>query len=117
MEPTLIMPNQGVNMNSMNTNDAPKSSRNRFTKNQIIWTTLSIIVVAFLIIYFVVKEDKSTGLSTEEKMEIVNFLKSQPAGTTTPAEKQTITESQISTSQIPATTEEKMQILNSLKSL
>lgn len=111
------MPNQGININGMDTNNMSNLPKSRFTKNQIIWTTLSIIVVAFLIIYFVVKEDKSTGLSTEEKMEIVNFLKSQPAGTTTSAEKQTITESQISTSQIPATTEEKMQILNSLKSL
>ncbi len=116
MEPTLIMPNSGINTNSVNMGGMSKLPRSKFTNNQIIWITLSLIVIVFLIIYFVVREEKNQALSNEEKMDIINYLKSQPANTITPAEKSTVLEGMKATQPSTLTSEQKAEILNSLKS-
>lgn len=116
MEPTLIMPNTGINTNGVNMGSMSKLPRSKFTKNQIIWIALSLIVVVFLVIYFVVKEEKSKALSNEEKMEIINYLKSQPASTVNEAEKGTILNGMKATQTSTLSAEQKAEILNSLKS-
>ena len=116
MEPTLIMPNSGINTNGVNMGSMPKLPRSKFTKNQIIWIALSLIVLTFLIIYFVVREEKNQALSNEEKMEIINYIKSQPVSAVTETEKGAILNGMKATQTSTLSAEEKAEILNSLKS-
>lgn len=78
MEPTLIMPNGNPDMINTNTPTPSKiPAHHRISRAQMLWLALAVIVIVFLAVYFATKKDSGTGLTVEEKMNVLESLEKE----------------------------------------